>query len=63
MKVKREKQGKDPETGVREMKGRSRGDPGKIHRSKGFSVQGCRRKYRKGNKEGKVLVQWVRLRG
>ena len=36
--------GKDPEMGVRETKGRSRGDPGKIHRSKGFGVQGCRRK-------------------
>ena len=36
--------GKGPEMGVREMKGRSRGDPGKIHRSKEFSVQGCRRK-------------------
>ena len=35
---------KDPETGVRETKGRSRGDPGKIHRSKEFGVQGCRRK-------------------
>ena len=45
MKVRQEKQGKDPETGVCEMKtGRSRGDPGKIHRSKGFGVQGCRRK-------------------
>ena len=49
--------GKDPEMGVRETKGRSRGDPGKIHRSKGFSVQGCRRKYRKG----KVSVQGARL--
>ena len=28
---------------------RSRGDPGEIHRSKGFGVQGCRRKYGKGN--------------
>ena len=45
MKVKQEKQGKDPETGVRETKGRSREDPGKIHRSKGFGVQGCRRKF------------------
>ena len=34
--------GKDPEMGVRETKGRSRGDPGNIHRSKGFGVQGCR---------------------
>ena len=46
------KQGKNPETGVRETKGKPRGDPGKIHRSKGFSVQGCRRKYRKGDKVG-----------
>ena len=48
MKVKQEKQekevGKDPEMGVHETKGRSRGDPGKIHRSKKFGVQGCRRK-------------------
>ena len=36
---------KDPGMGVRETKGRSRGDPGKIHRSKGFGVQGCRRKF------------------
>ena len=27
--------------GVRGMKGRSRGDPGKIHRSRGFGVQEC----------------------
>ena len=42
------------------MKGRSRGDPGKIHRSKGFSVQGCWRKYRKGDKEGRC---WCREQG
>ena len=36
---------KDPEMGVRETKGRSRGDPGKILRSEGFGVQGCRRKF------------------
>ena len=40
---KRREARKDPEAGVRETKGRSRGDPGKIHRSKGFGVQGCRR--------------------
>ena len=39
--------------GVRETKGRFRGDPGKIHRSKGFGVQGCRRKYRRGDEEGR----------
>ena len=39
--------------GVRRMKGRSRRDPGKIHRSKEFGVQGCRRKYRKGNEVGR----------
>ena len=39
--------------GVHGTKGRSRGDLGKIHRSKGFGVQGCRRKYREGNKEGR----------
>ena len=46
--MKQEKQeeeaGEDPEMGVRETKGRSGGDPGKIHRSKEFGVQGCRRK-------------------
>ena len=35
MKVKQEKQEKDPEMGVRGKMGRSRGDPGKIHRSRG----------------------------
>ena len=49
---KRRKARKDPEMGVRGTKGRSWGDPGKIHRSRGFSVQDCRRKYRKGDKEG-----------
>ena len=34
--------------GVRETKGRSGGDPGKIHRSKEFGVQGCRREYEEG---------------
>ena len=33
---------KDPETGVSGMKGRSGEDPGKIHGSRGFSVQECR---------------------
>ena len=28
--------------GVHGMKGRSGGDPGKIHRSRGFGVQECR---------------------
>ena len=46
--------------GVRGKKGRSRGDPGKIHRSKGFGVQGCRRKYGKGDKEGRC---WRRGQG
>ena len=45
------------------MKGRSRGDPGKIHRSKGFGVQGCRRKYRKGDKgEGRTREAGVRVK-
>ena len=52
MRSKRREARKDLETGVRGLKGRSRGDPGKIHRSRGFSVQDCRRKYRKGDKEG-----------
>ena len=39
--------------GVRRTKGRSRGDLGKIHRSKGFGVWGCRRKFREGEKEGR----------
>ena len=47
------KQGKNSETGVREIKERSRGDPGKIHGSRGFGVQECRRKYRRGGKEGR----------
>ena len=46
--------------GVRETKGKSRGDLGKIHRSKGFGVQGCRRKYRKGDEEGRC---WCGERG
>ena len=56
-KVKGRETRKDLETGVRETKGRSREDPGKIHRSKGFSVQGCRREYRKRDKEGRC---WCR---
>ena len=58
-KGKRREARKDPEMGVHGMKGRSRGDPGKIHRSKGFGVQGCQRKYRK-RQGGKVLVQEAR---
>ena len=58
MKVKQEKQEKGsrdrPGDGcpweVGEIQGRSREDPGKIHRSKGFGVQGCWRKYGKGSK-------------
>ena len=45
--------GRDLETGLCETKGRSGGDLGKIHRSKGFGVQGCRRKYRRGDEEGR----------
>ena len=56
MEVRREAR-KDPETGVRETKGRSRGDPGKIHRSRGFSVQECRRKYKEGDKEGRCWCE------
>ena len=63
-KVKQEKQekeaGKDLEVGVHETKGRSRGDPGKIQRSKEFGVQGCRRKYGKGDKEERC---WHRGQG
>ena len=33
-----------------EIQGRSREDPGMIHRSKEFGVQGCRRKYEKGTR-------------
>ena len=39
---------KGPETGVRGMKERSRGDPGKIHRSRGFGVQECREREKRG---------------
>ena len=53
---KRREARKDPEMGVRGTKGRSGEDPGKIHRSWGFCVQECWRKYREGDKEGKVLV-------
>ena len=60
MKSKRRKARKDLETGVHETKGRSWGDPGKIHRSKGFGVQGCWRKYGKGDKEGRC---WRRGQG
>ena len=63
-KVKQEKQekeaGKDPEVGVHETKGRSGGDPGKIHRSKEFGVQGCQRKCGKGDEEGRC---WHREQG
>ena len=51
---------KDPETGVRGTKGRSWGDPGKIHRSRGFGVHGCRKKYRKGNAEGVGVERKIR---
>ena len=46
--------------GVRRMKGRSRRDPGKIHRSKGFSVQRCRKKCGKGDEKGRC---WRREQG
>ena len=46
--------------GVRGTKGRSRGDLGKIHRSKGFGVQECRRRFREGDKEGRC---WCRGQG
>ena len=39
---------------------RRRGDLGKIHRSRGFGVQGCRREYRKGDEEGRC---WRREQG
>ena len=51
---------KDPEMGVHGRIGRSRGDPGKIHRSWGFGVQECRRKYREGDKEERC---WCRGQG
>ena len=41
------------------MKGRSRGDPGKIHRFKGFGVRGCWN--RKGNREGRRREQGTRI--
>ena len=47
--------------GVRGTKGRSRGDLGKIHRSKEFGVQGCRRKYGKGD-EGRCREHSVGIR-
>ena len=50
--------------GVREMKGRSWGDPRKIHRFMEFGVQGCRRQYRKEDKEGRCWhgEQGMRIR-
>ena len=45
---------KDPETGVRGTKRRSRGDPGKIHRSRGFGVQECQEREEWRNKDSKV---------
>ena len=56
--MKQEKQEKDSEMGVRETKGRSRGDPGKIHRSLRSSV--FRDVGGRGRGE-KVLVQRARL--
>ena len=54
--------------GVRGKMGRPRGDPGKIHRSRGFSVQECQRKYREGDEEGRCWcgeyeVTRMRVRG
>ena len=46
--------------GVRGRKGRSRGDPEKIHRSREFSVQECWRKYGKEDQEGGC---WYREQG
>ena len=64
LKVKQEKQEKgikgDPETGVHGMKGRSRGDPGKIHRSREFGVQECRKR---GRVEGQGWSGILRVRG
>ena len=34
--------------GVHGLKGRSRGDPGKIHRSRGFGVQECWKREKSG---------------
>ena len=48
--------------GVHETKGRSREDPGKIHRSKGFGVQGCWRKYGKEGVGVKNKVMRIRAR-
>ena len=49
MKVKQGKESRrDLEMGVRGTKGRSRGDPGKIHRSRGFGVQECQKRERSG---------------
>ena len=53
------REGKQGET-RRWVSVRQRGDPGKIHRSKGFGVQGCQRKYREGDEEGWC---WCREQG
>ena len=49
--------------GVRGKKGRSREDPGEIHRSKEFGVQGCRRKYEEGRCWGREQGMRIRARG
>ena len=49
--------------GVRETKGRSRRDPGEIHRSKEFGVQGCRRKYEEGRCRRREQGMRIRARG
>ena len=47
----------DPEMGVHGKKGRSRGDPGKIHRSRGMQCSGVSEENQKGDKDGETRMQ------
>ena len=64
MTVKQEKQekGKQGET-RRWVSVRRRGDPGKIHRSKEFGVQGCRREYGEGRCWRREQGTRIKVRG
>ena len=43
--------------GVHGKKGRSRGDPGKIHRSRGMQCSGVSEENQKGDKDGETRMQ------
>ena len=56
------REGKQGET-RRWVSVRRRGDPGEIHRSKEFGVQGCRRKYKEGRCWRRGQGTRIRARG